>query len=266
MEKRIIARGLLAGALAGVLAFVFARIFIEPVIGRAVGYEDGRGDAEAAISGVHDHAMEVFTRGVQSNIGMGFGVLAFAVAMGALFAVTFVVAYPRFTGLGPRALALVLAAGAFGAVYLVPFLKYPANPPSIGNPDTIRDRTGLYLLMVVLSLALAVGAVWLGRRLSARLGGWGATLAGAAAYVVAIAIVMLVLPPVVETPRPLTDPSGIIVYPGFSADDLYHFRLYSIGTQFVLWVTIALVFAPLAARLLGEKRQEELVWFKGVGA
>jgi len=189
MEKRIIARGLLAGALAGVLAFVFARIFIEPVIGRAVGYEDGRGDAEAAISGVHDHAMEVFTRGVQSNIGMGFGVLAFAVAMGALFAVTFVVAYPRFTGLGPRALALVLAAGAFGAVYLVPFLKYPANPPSIGNPDTIRDRTGLYLLMVVLSLALAVGAVWLGRRLSARLGGWGATLAGAAAYVVATAIV-----------------------------------------------------------------------------
>jgi hypothetical protein len=266
MEKRIIARGLLAGALAGVLAFVFARIFIEPVVGRANGYEQGRGDAEAAISGVHDHGMEVFTRGVQSNIGMGFGVLAFAVAMGALFAVAFVVAHTRFTGLGPGALALVLAAAAFGAVYLVPFLKYPANPPSIGSPDTIRDRTGLYLLMVVLSLALAIGAVWLGRRLSPRLGVWGATSAGAAAYVVAIAIVMLVLPPVAEAPQPLTDPSGIIVYPGFSADDLYHFRLYSIGTQVVLWATIALVFAPLAARLLGEKHREELVWSRGVGA
>ena len=33
--------------------------------------------------------VEVFTRGVQANVGMGFGVLAFSVAMGALFAVVF---------------------------------------------------------------------------------------------------------------------------------------------------------------------------------
>ena len=43
MEKRIIARGLLAGALSGVLAFVFAGIFVEPVIGHAIDYKDGRG-------------------------------------------------------------------------------------------------------------------------------------------------------------------------------------------------------------------------------
>jgi hypothetical protein len=176
--------------------------------------------------------------------------------MGALFAVAFIVAHPRFTGLSPRALALVLAAGAFGAVYLVPFLKYPANPPSIGHEETIRDRTGLYLLAVVLSLALAVGAVWLGGKLSPRLGIWRATLAAAGAYVVAVAIVMVVLPPVAETPEPLKDPSGAIIYPGFSADDLYHFRLYSLGAQVVLWATIALVFAPLAARLLDEQRRD----------
>jgi hypothetical protein len=256
MEKRIIARGLLAGALAGVLAFVFARIFVEPVVDRAIAYEEGRGDAESAMSGAHEHGMEVFTRGVQANIGMGFGVVAFSVAMGALFAVAFIVAHPRFTGLSPRALALVLAAGAFGAVYLVPFLKYPANPPSIGHEETIRDRTGLYLLAVVLSLALAVGAVWLGGKLSPRLGIWRATLAAAGAYVVAVAIVMVVLPPVAETPEPLKDPSGAIIYPGFSADDLYHFRLYSLGAQVVLWATIALVFAPLAARLLDEQRRD----------
>ena len=45
MEKQIIGRGLLAGALAGLLAFVFARIFCEPVIERAIGYEDGVGEA-----------------------------------------------------------------------------------------------------------------------------------------------------------------------------------------------------------------------------
>jgi hypothetical protein len=67
---------------------------------------------------------------------------------------------------------------------------------------------------------------------------------------------MVVLPPVAETPEPLKDPSGAIIYPGFSADDLYHFRLYSLGAQVVLWATIALVFAPLAARLLDEQRRD----------
>jgi predicted cobalt transporter CbtA len=262
MEKRIIARGLLAGALAAVLAFVFARIFVEPVIGHAIDYENGRGDAGAAM-GAHEHAMEVFTRGVQANIGMGFGVLAFAVAMGALFAVAFVVAYRRIGALGPRALALLMAAGAFGAIYLVPSLKYPANPPSIGNPETIGDRSGLYLLMVLASLVLAATALWLGRRLAPRLGAWGAAFAAAGAYLVAVGVVMVVLPPVAETPKPLRDASGTIVYPGFPADDLYHFRLYSVGTQFVLWATIGVVFAVLISRLLDprsrtEQRQESI--------
>lgn len=256
MERRIIARGLLAGALGGVLAFVFARIFVEPTIGRAIEYEDGRSEAEAAM-GAHEHGMEVFTRGVQANIGMGFGVLAFSIAMGALFAVAFVVAYGRVSSLGPRALSLLMAAGAFGAIYLVPFLKYPANPPSIGHEETIGERTGLYLLMVVLSLALAVAALWLGRALTPRLGAWGATFAALAAYIVATAIVMLVLPPVAETPQPLHDPAGAIVYPGFPADDLYHFRLYSLGTQLVLWATIGVLFATLISRLLTGSRASQ---------
>ena len=45
----------------------------------------------------------------------------------------------------------------------VPALKYPANPPAVSLDETIRQRTLLYLLMVVLSAALFVGAVWLGR-------------------------------------------------------------------------------------------------------
>jgi hypothetical protein len=53
-----------------------------------------------------------------------------------------------------------------------------------------------------------------------------------------------------ETPGPLRDPNGTIVFPGFPADVLYAFRLYSIGAQLILWTAIGLVFAPLAERLL----------------
>ncbi len=70
----------------------------------------------------------------------------------------------------------------------------------------------------------------------------------AAAYVVGVAIVMLVLPTIDETPD------------DFPADVLYEFRLYSLGTQFVLWAIIAVVFGSMAQRLLGEpERQAEAI-------
>jgi Probable cobalt transporter subunit (CbtA) len=54
----------------------------------------------------------------------------------------------------------------------------------------------------------------------------------------------------IETPLPLTDSRGTIVYSGFPADTLAAFRLYSVVAQALLWTTIGLVFAPLAERLL----------------
>lgn len=261
MEKQVIWRGLLAGAVAGLLAFGFARIFLEPVIGRAIGYEDGRGEVEAALSahehgGAHEHGVEIFSRGIQANVGMGFGVLAFSVAMGALFAVAFAVVYARARTTEVRGLALVLAAAAFVVVYFVPFVKYPANPPSIGEPDTIGMRTGLYLLLIVLSLAFAAAAFWLARVLEPKLGGWNATLSGLGAYVVAVGLAMAVLPPVEEVPKPLVDDAGSLVYPGFPADDLFQFRLYAVGTQLVIWLTIGLLGGALLDRLLNSERSD----------
>jgi predicted cobalt transporter CbtA len=252
VEKRLIARGLLAGAIGAVLAFLFARVCAEPAIGRAIAFEDGRADAENA-HGVHEHGAELFTRGVQANAGLGFGVLIFGVAMGALFAVAFCVAVARARGIGARQLSLLLAAGAFVAVYLVPFVKYPPNPPAVGQADTIRVRTGWYLVMVLASVVLAIAALWLARRLEARLGAWNARLVAAGIYLLAVVVVGVLLPTIDETPGPLRDASGAIAYPGFPADVLYEFRLVSLGAQLVLWAAIGLVFGSLARRTLEER-------------
>src|SRR6195952_889498 len=239
MEKQIIGRGLLAGALAGVLAFVFSKIFLEPVIGRAIDFEGGTSSAHEAMetaagSGGHSHeGPELFSRGIQSTIGMGFGVLAFSVALGALFAVVFAVAYGRVGNISARALSVVIAAGMLISVWIVPALKYPPNPPATSLEETITQRTELYLLMVGLSVILMVAAVYLGRQLTPKLGAWNATLVGGAAYLVA-------------------------VFPGFSAVDLYEFRLFSLGTQLIVWATIGLVSAALLSRLLEGKRQETI--------
>jgi predicted cobalt transporter CbtA len=241
MEKRIIARGLLAGAIGGVVAFVFARTFVEPVIDRALVYE------EQHAQGGHEHGVELFSRGVQANVGMGFGVLAFGVAMGALFAVAYCVAYGRVGNISARLLSVLLAGGMLLALYVIPALKYPANPPAVSLDETIRQRTLLYLLTVVVSVALLVAAIWLARNLKTRFGGWSATLIAAGAYVLAVTIVMLALPTIDETPA------------DFPADVLYEFRLYSLGTQVVMWATIGVVFASTVAPLLGQERRRETV-------
>jgi predicted cobalt transporter CbtA len=70
-------------------------------------------------------------------------------------------------------------------------------------------------------------------------------LIATAGYVVAVAVVMLMLPTIDETPD------------DFPADALYEFRLYSLGTQLVLWAIIAVVFGSMAQRLLGEPHRQE---------
>lgn len=276
MEKRIIGRGVLFGALGGLAAFVFARILAEPIIDRAIAYESGRDEAHAQIAAAAGHAMsgmaepELFSRSVQATVGMGFGTIVFGAAMGALFAVVYCLCLGRVGRLSPRGLALCVAGGMFTVLYAVPFAKYPANPPSIGNPDTIGERTALQLAMMLIAGGAALAAVWLGRRLQARLGNWSATLVAGLAFVVVVTAIGALLPALgelatnraladaaTETPRPLTDSAGRIVYPGFPADDLYYFRAYAFTAQLLLWGVIGFGFATVAPRLFdraGESR------------
>jgi hypothetical protein len=252
MEKRLLLRGMLVGALAGLLAAVFTRISVEPQIEAAINYESGRDAAQSA----HDPGAELFSRTIQADLGMSVGMILFGMAMGGLFAVAFTVALGRVGRLRPRTLALLMAGAGLLAIYLVPFVKYPANPPAIGEPGTIGTRGSLYLIMVACSVVILLGAVRLGRRLAPRLGNWNATLAAGGAFILAIGVVMAILPSIghgaqpTETPIALRNANGTIVYDGFPADVLSDFRMYSMAAQILLWAAIGLLYGPLAERLL----------------
>jgi predicted cobalt transporter CbtA len=153
-----------------------------------------------------------------------------------LFSLAFAFAYGRLSRLGPRATSALLALAAYVAIVLVPSLKYPANPPSVGSPDTIGLRTGLFFMMLLASVAALVLAALVARRLSARFGTWNATLIAGAAFIVVIGIVELALPEINEVPE------------NFSAVVLWRFRVASLGIQAVLWTTIGLLFGALTQR------------------
>jgi hypothetical protein len=256
MERKFVLRGLAAGALAGLLSFVFARIFVEPVIARAINYESARDAAQATLDKaaglpVAPAGTELFSRTVQEDIGIAVALVVFGAALGALLAVVFTLVQ-RGSGahLRPRVLALLLAGAGFVSVYLVPFLKYPANPPAIGHEDTIETRGSLYLTMQIVSVVAMVLAVQAGRVLARRRGAWQASLLAGLGYVVVVGLAMALLDPVHETPGPLRDAYGTIVLGGFPADDLYRFRLYAVGGQLILWGVLGLVLGPWAERAL----------------
>jgi hypothetical protein len=271
--KVVIPRAALAGALGGVVAWLFALWFAEPLIQAAIDYEAERGEAEAALdtaAGIAppEEGPEIFSRTVQGVWGIGVGMVLAGVALGLLFAVVYTLAQGK-VALRPRVLALLVAGAGFLTLYATPFVKYPANPPAVGHDETIGDRSGLYLVMIVGSVVALVVAVLVARALRERLGTWNAVLVGGATYVVLAGLLMALLPSLgelaanvatygpatSETPQPLRDPAGRIVFPGFDPDVLYSFRVYAITAQILLWGVLGLVFGALAERSVGPRSQ-----------
>lgn len=231
--RNLLVRGMLAGLAAGVLALVVAYLLGEPTVDSAIGFEEAHAPA-------HGHEVELVSRSLQST-GLATGVLIYGISFGGIAALAYCFALGRVGRFSARATALLLSGTALLAVYVVPFLKYPANPPSVGDPDTIGKRTTLYFLMMVLSVLLAVGATILGKRLAPGLGTWYATVVAVAAFAVVIGLAYEFLPVINEVPG------------DFPATLLWRFRLSALAIQAVLWGGFGLVFGELAERLLNPK-------------
>jgi hypothetical protein len=243
---------MLAGVVAGLLAFGFARIFGEPPIEHAIAFEAHMAHHHADAHADHHHANsetdepELVSRTTQAGLGLFVAVVVYGAAIGGLYVLVFAFVYGRFGQLSPRATAALLATAAFVSIVLVPALKYPANPPAVGDPETIGARTALYFAMIVISVCALIFAVGLARSLASRYDAWSAGLAGAASYVAIVAIAGYVLPVVNEVPD------------HFSADVLWSFRVASLGLQAMLWTIIGLLFGFLAERVFAQPSRGRL--------
>jgi hypothetical protein len=233
MVRSLLVRGMLVGVVAGLLAFAFASIFGEPQVQHAIDFEDRL----AALN--HEPAgPEVVSRGVQRTLGLLTGTVATGVALGGLLGLVFAYAYGRVGALRARGTAALLAGGALVSITLIPFTKYPANPPTVGSPDTIDKRTVLFFAMIAITILALVAATRVRRSLVPSIGGWNAAIVAVGVLVAVVAVAELILPGVHETPA------------GFPADVLYRFRLASFGINATIWLALGLGFGAVAERLL----------------
>jgi predicted cobalt transporter CbtA len=234
----LVIRGLLVGLVAGLLAFGFAKTFGEPAVGVAIEFESAHDAAEREAqikNGITPapEEPEIFSRTVQSGIGLLTGLLAVGAGIGGLFGVLFAFGNGRMDNLGPGATSTLLSLYGLWSVYVIPALKYPPNPPAIGEPETIALRTGVYFLLVAISIAAVIGALMLRKRLAVKFGSWTGSAYAFVVYLVIIGLVMALLPEINEVPE------------NFPAVTLWQFRMASLGIQTILWVSIGVMFGWL---------------------
>jgi len=230
-------RGLVVGLLAGVLAGLVAQLAGEPSIDAAVAIEDARNQAAASHAATGSAAEEpAISRGTQ-KVGLLLGLALVGAAAGLAFGLVSAWAVGRVEGDG-WARSLKLGAVAAGALVLLPAVRYPPNPPAVGDPATVSDRTTLYLGMALIGALLAALAWAVGRRLAQR---WRVDpplrqVAVAAGLIVAAALLAYFMPTIDAPPAPVP------------AELMWRFRLGSLATQLTLVAAIAAGFGMATVR------------------
>lgn len=254
--RALLIRGLIAGLVAGIATFFVAYSVGEPHVETAIALEESGTAEEAPTDASHDHGDEAagghshthshshgdegegteVSRDSQRTWGLLTGSLAVGLALGGIVALVAAGTIGRMGRLQPGQSTALITLLGFVAFALVPFLKYPANPPAVGSGDTIGDRTALYFGFVAVSVLTAVAATYVALRLRNRLGTYGGVVAGAAGYLA----VMVVAGQLFATVNEVGD---------FPADTLWFFRRASLFTLATMWGVIGVVLTGLVGRL-----------------
>lgn len=243
--RHFLVTGLLAGLAAGLLTFVVANVFGEPSIDTAIALEESGSAEEAPVaddghSHSHSHGEEEATgtevsRGTQKTWGLATAFLIVGPALGGLVGLASAIAMGRLGRLSPAQSTALVALLGFVSVALVPFAKYPATPPAVGDGETIGARTGYYFAFLLVSVLAMVGAVLLGKALLSRMRTTEAVAVAAAAYLLVVVVVGHLMPTVNE----------IGDFPG---DTLWFFRRASLLTLATLWALLGIGITAMVAR------------------
>lgn len=217
---------LIAGLVAGLGMGLFHFFFTEPLIDQAIALEVEEG-------------VEVVSRGAQKGM-LIVGSAFYGLLVGAIFAFAFIILGHRLPGRWPDVKAATLAGLLWWSLAFLPFLKYPANPPGVGNPDTVYFRQVIQIGFIVFSaLAMITAGIsyWLlERRWRDRFSWWRRVGITTGLYGVLVVLLFSLMPASSSTTS-------------IPADLIRDFRVLSLSGQILFWVILGGTSALLLRRL-----------------
>ena len=220
-----IAITLLAGAIAGALLAIINQGIVEPYIDQAINIENQNAMSQGEVINPQEfNAYRLWQKSGEIAAGTILGI-----SLGALFGVVFAFARDSIPGSNNKKKALILAAVMLLVIYIVPALKYPANPPAVGDPETIYYRETLYIAILTISGFSALGLAFLYRKLG---NNQVKKIVVPVIYVGIIATAFMVLP---HNPDQITSPMDLVT----------SFRIVTGFTMSVFWGLLGLILGAL---------------------
>jgi len=216
---------LISGALAGTIHGIANLAIVEPYLDEAVGIENqnlfASGEEEDTPQfWVEYDAYRDWQKGGQVLAGAILGT-----SIGALFGIVYALSRNSLKGKNDLQKTLMLAGIMWLTMYLIPFLKYPANPPTVGDGETVVLRAVLYLSFIAISGFGAVGFYQLSKKINSK-------IIPVVGYGVFIAIVFALMPP---NPDEVNAPMDLV----------NGFRAMSVVAVSVFWVSVAVILGGL---------------------
>ncbi len=214
----VISAGILAGLVHGMLNIVF----VEPYLDNAIGIENQHLFAKGQAKDTTQFWKQFIDYRIWQKQGSIVAGAMLGASTGALFGLVFAYSKKSLPGNSDIKKALILAGIMWAVLYFIPFLKYPANPPTVGEPDTIALRVTTYALFVALSGLGAIGFSMLYKKMKTK------KFLAFVGYIGFIGIIFVVMP---SNPDPVST----------SMDLVNGFRMISASTMTAYWITNGII-------------------------
>lgn len=218
---------LLSGASAGLVHGTINFAIVEPYLEDAIGIENqnlfASGDAEDSPEfWIEYEGYRAWQKSGQILAGVILGI-----SMGSLFGIVYALTRQSLPGNHDVKKSILLAGIMWSTLYLIPFLKYPANPPTVGDSETVVLRAILYLSFIAISGVGALAFYKLSRKFKNN-----KKLISLIGYAVFISVVFFVMP---ENPDEITAPMNLV----------NEFRFVSVLGVSSFWISVGVILGLL---------------------
>jgi hypothetical protein len=222
-----------SGVIAGIILAFLNLGIVEPTIDKAIALEV----QNQVSSGENVNMSELIDYRYWQKAGAFAGGAIYGAGLASLFGVVFVFARSKLPGKNNKQKAILLAGIMWLVLFLMVALKYPANPPAVGDPETIYYRETLYVGYILISGLAALGMVVI----------WIRTRVNSKKIIIPLMYAAIMVTAYVVMP---SNPDKIEI----SMDLIQTFRILTAITIGVFWGTLGIIFGSLWDKFLSREQ------------
>ncbi|MEX0863074.1 CbtA family protein [Nitrosopumilus sp.] len=227
---------LISGAFAGLIHGTVNFTIVEPYLDEAIGIENHNLFESGEEEDTPKFWVEYEEYRIWQKSGQILAGIILGTSVGALFGIVFLFSRNSLPGNHDVKKSVLLAGIMWITLYFIPFLKYPANPPTVGDGETVVLRAILYLSFIAISGIGALAFYKLSKKFKNN-----KKFVSLIGYGIFISAVFFIMP---ENPDEITAPMNLV----------NEFRFMSVLGVSSFWISVGIILGLFWNRFESEKK------------